>query len=255
MKKKLTLITFFVMLCTMYSQIGINTTTIQDGLILEVHSQNKGIMIPTININSRTNQGPLTGIVPTGTLVFNTRSFGSFPNEVHKNFYWWDNENKVWMPFASSLENVTSQFTNQESSINFHAGPLATYRDMDLFANLIFSENFDVYQKLNSTALKINKSGLYSFNINLDMRKIGSNNDPIGLSTRILVNNVPKGTIQYWRGQENEYELSHHFTEYLEINEGDVIKIQTARSTTSSSTREINFTGANKSNITIQRIR
>lgn len=255
MKKKLTLIAFLATLCTMYSQIGINTTTIQDGLILEVHSQNKGIMIPTININSRTNQSPLTGTVPTGTLVFNTRNFGSFPNEVHKNFYWWDNENKIWMPFAISLEQVTSQFKNQESTIDFHAGPIGTYRDMDLFANLAFSENFDVYQKLSPTTLKIDKSGLYAFTINLDMRKTDSNNDPVGLSTRILVNNIQKGTIQYWRSQENENELSHHFTEYLEINEGDVIRIQSARSTTSNSTRQIKFTSANSSNITIKRIR
>lgn len=255
MKKKLTLIAFLLTLCTMYSQIGINTTTIQDGLILEVHSQNKGIMIPTININSRTNQAPLIGNVPTGTLVFNKRNFGSFPNEVHKNFYWWDNENKVWMPFASSLENVTCQFKNQESSINFHAGPIGTYQDMDLFANLFFSENFDVYQKLSPTTLKINKSGVYTFTINLDMLKTDSNNDPVGLSTRILVNNSPKGTIQYWRSQENENELSHHFTEYFEINEGDEIRIQTARSTTSNSSRQIKLTGPNKSNITIQRIR
>lgn len=254
MKKKLTLITFFVMCCTMYSQMGINTTTIQDGLMLEVHSPNKGVKIPTININSRTDQAPLTGIVPTGTLVFNTRNFGSFPDEVSKNFYWWDNENKVWMPFGMNLEKVTCQFRNEEKTIDFHEGPIGTYRDMDLFANLAFNENFDIYQKLSSTSLKINKSGLYGFTINIDMYKASSNN-ALGLSTRILVNNVPKGTVQYWRGQDNENELSHHFTEYLEIEDGDVVSIQTARSTVSGSSGVIRFTGANTSNITIQRIR
>ena len=254
MNKFFTIIILTIMSSNIFGQIGINTTNVKDGLVLEVNSSNKGVMFPTVALTARNNQAPLVGVVPTGTLIFNTVEFGSFPYEINKGFYWWDNEHSIWMPMATSLENVTCQYKNQESTINFHLGPLGTYRDMDLFANLVFSENFDIYQKVDANSLKINKDGLYAFTINLEMFK-PTDTDPEGLSTRITVNGVSRGTVQYWRSQENEGELSHHFTEYLQLNEGDVIKIQTARSTTSSSTRVIHQAGANTSDITIQRIR
>ncbi len=254
MKKIITILTIINTSILIFGQVGINTNNIKPGLALEIASNNKGIMLPKVDLQAKNLQAPLLGTVPTGTLVFNTRNFGSFPNEVNKGYHWWDNENKIWMPMANSLMNVTSQFKNQDIAVDFHSGNVGTYHDMDLFANLVFNENYSIYQKINATSLKINMSGLYAITINLDMFK-SSDNDPEGLSTRITVNDVQKGTVQYWRSQENEGEFSHHFTEYLQLTEGDVIKIQSARSTTSSSTRTLKFRAANTSDITIQRIR
>lgn len=254
MKKTFTILALISTSLLLFSQVGINTNTIKPGVALEISSNNKGVMLPKVDLQAKNIQAPLVGTVPTGTLIFNSRNFGSFPNEVNKGFYWWDNENKTWMPMANSLMNVTCQFKNQETTFDFHSGSIGTYHDMDLFANSVFNENYSIYEKLNVSSLKINMSGLYAITVNLDMFK-ANNDDPEGLSTRIVVNNIQKGTVQYWRSQENENEMSHHFTEYLQLTEGDIIKIQTAKATTSTSTNTMKLRAANTSDITIQRIR
>lgn len=238
-----------------FAQVSIGKENIQDGLMLEISSDNKGVIIPAVSLQSRNSKAPLVGDLPTGSVIFNTSNFGSFPNETRKGFYWWNNENAQWFPMATSSENVSCQYANQDISIDYHGATYGVYQNMDLFANLVYTESFDIYQKLNNTSLKINFAGLYAITVNLDMYKGSSNNDPVGLSTRIMVNGNQRGTVQFWRAQENEHELSHSFTEYLELNDGDVLSIQSARSTTSNHNRAIKFREAGSSNISIQRIR
>lgn len=56
------------------SQVGINTTDPADGSILDIDSDDKGILIPRVNISNLNNIAPITGGSPEGLLVYNTNT-------------------------------------------------------------------------------------------------------------------------------------------------------------------------------------
>lgn len=75
MKKLLILAGFFVSISTIYSQVGIGTTTPDPSSLLEVSSTDKGILIPQVSLSDVTDS-VLDGVntAATGLLIFNTNA-------------------------------------------------------------------------------------------------------------------------------------------------------------------------------------
>ncbi|EDM43609.1 hypothetical protein SCB49_08463 [unidentified eubacterium SCB49] len=101
MKKNITLNIGLVHICiliicilstnTIYSQVGVNTTTPENGAILDIESTDKGIFIPRVNIADLSTIAPITGIAgaaeeaaAASLLVYNTNT------TTGEGYHYWD---------------------------------------------------------------------------------------------------------------------------------------------------------------------
>lgn len=95
MKRLLTKnLAFFVLFCVLslgtVAQVGINTTTPANGALLDVFSDNGGLLVPRVEL---TGTNDLTTITPSptpGLLVYNTVISGTLPIQVTPGFYYWN---------------------------------------------------------------------------------------------------------------------------------------------------------------------
>jgi len=85
----------------LYGQVGINTTSPGSGAILDIFSDDKGILLPNVELSSTDDTSPI--VSPSlGLLVFNTVSAGSGETEVTPGYYWWNTAGAgVWERFTS----------------------------------------------------------------------------------------------------------------------------------------------------------
>lgn len=85
-KGSLFLIVFLFISSTIFSQVGIGTTNPAPGAILDINSDNSGVLIPRVELVATNNQAPIIAPTPeTGLLVFNTATV----NDVSPGFYFW----------------------------------------------------------------------------------------------------------------------------------------------------------------------
>lgn len=82
------------------AQVGINTTTIGSGAILDISSSDKGVLLPRIALTSTIIDLPVNHPV-TGVLVFNTATSGIGDTAVTPGYYYWDDDEGEWMRFTS----------------------------------------------------------------------------------------------------------------------------------------------------------
>lgn len=82
-----------------WSQVGINTTTPNNGSLLDVDARDKGILIPRINITDLSNIAPIAGLANAleissaeSLLVYNTNT------GTGKGFHYWDGT--TWIPLG-----------------------------------------------------------------------------------------------------------------------------------------------------------
>ena len=89
MKKTVTLLAIIYSLIT-YSQVGIGTTTIQNGVELQIESTSKGLLISRVALTSTAVQAPVgPSPIATGVLVYNTATAGVGNTSVVPGFYYW----------------------------------------------------------------------------------------------------------------------------------------------------------------------
>ncbi|MFK5983203.1 MAG: hypothetical protein QM499_09835 [Flavobacteriaceae bacterium] len=69
---------------TLFSQVGINTTTPAEGAMLDISSTNKGLLLPRIIIDDLSTIDPITGDGTESLLVYNISEI------TPKGFYYWD---------------------------------------------------------------------------------------------------------------------------------------------------------------------
>ena len=84
-----------------YSQVGIGTTTPNGAL--DINSSTNGVIVPNVALTSRATSAPIVnpnggGAPLDGTLVWNTATAGSSPNNVVPGFYFWDGS--AWIAIA-----------------------------------------------------------------------------------------------------------------------------------------------------------
>jgi hypothetical protein len=100
--KKNTLVLFaFLSFYYSYSQVGIGTTTPRGAV--DIASTTQGLVFPNValvNIITETAVNPQGGSIPTGTVVYNTATSGTSPNNVAPGLYYWNGSR--WIAFAGS---------------------------------------------------------------------------------------------------------------------------------------------------------
>ena len=78
-------------------KIGKNPTTINPSSLLEVESDNKGVLLPRVALQSAVNFAPLAAHVA-GMIVYNTATAGTAPDNVVPGFYY--NDGTRWLNLA-----------------------------------------------------------------------------------------------------------------------------------------------------------
>lgn len=100
---------FTRMTLTNNGNLGIGTTT-PNG-ILDVNANNRGVLIPRVALTATNVAAPIInpngGAIVESTLVYNTASAGTTPNEVVPGYYFWDNTK--WARLGN--ENKTRYYT------------------------------------------------------------------------------------------------------------------------------------------------
>lgn len=64
--------------------------TIDDGAILQLKSENKGLMIPKVELQSRNDVTTISTTLEEGLWIYNTSNLGSGLDKVSPGFYFWD---------------------------------------------------------------------------------------------------------------------------------------------------------------------
>ncbi|REC59219.1 hypothetical protein DRF65_27205 [Chryseobacterium pennae] len=250
---------------TIRGQVGINTAVVEDGVILQLEAPDKGVLFPRVALISRTSTKPLASTLPTGTMIFNTATAGSFPNTVTPGLLSWNAEDQQWTNMNSSITTVLVKYTNSEVATNYNT---ADWQNIKLFGNKIINESQSVYQ-INTTnqSVKINSSGLYSISSLLSFDRLGPGNAEgrLSLCARVFVNGIARGTEQvvspgFTTSITSKRGLfSHSFTEYLLLNDGDVLSVMIKRTKGVYSSRfgtsKVQFLASGDSSISIARIR
>lgn len=86
--------TFFVNGIT--DNVGLGTNAPNNSAALDMVSDNRGLLINRVILNSRDNAGPID-TPATGLLVYNTNTAGTAPNNVSPGFYHWDGNQWIAM--------------------------------------------------------------------------------------------------------------------------------------------------------------
>lgn len=85
-----------------FSQVGVGTTTPNGAL--DVSSTTNGFVPPRVALTATNVQAPVLnpqgGVIPAGTIVWNTATAGASPNNVAPGLYYWDGTR--WVAFAGS---------------------------------------------------------------------------------------------------------------------------------------------------------
>ena len=69
---------------------GSFSTTVEDGAMLQLKSDSKGVMLPNVALQSRNDVTTVTGTLIEGLWVYNTASSGTGIDRVSPGFYFWD---------------------------------------------------------------------------------------------------------------------------------------------------------------------
>lgn len=249
-KKNFLLPLLFFQYFYLSAQVGIGTPTVQPGIILQVESPNKGVLLPNVSLTSAIVFAPITGTPTNGLMVYNTNTSGSGNTAVSPGFYYWDGPNSLWTKVRQKNANETALFSNQNTSTNINSsGGVYT----DLFANVRFNNNTALYQKVDNTTLKINETGYYKVMLNLDLFSDG-NRDNFGIE--ILVNNQENIVSEnmYVPGRAvSDQPNSRAYVAYVPINvAGYTLRI---RSYEIDPNTDVYFRNSNSSTISIEKIR
>ncbi|WP_312390178.1 hypothetical protein [Chryseobacterium sp.] len=232
------------------AQIGIGTSNTQPGIMLQVESPNKGVLLSNVSLTSTTVFAPITGTPTNGLIVYNTNTSGSGNTAVTPGFYYWDGPNSVWTKVRQKNANETALFSNQNTTTNINSSS-GVYTD--LFANVRFNNNTSLYQKVDNKTLRINETGYYKVMLNLDLFSDG-NRDNFGIE--ILVNNQENIVSEnmYVPGRAvSDQPNSRAYIAYVPINvAGYTLRI---RSYEIDPNTDVYFRNANSSTISIEKIR
>lgn len=112
-----------------HAQVGVGTNTVDPSAILQVTSDSKGILIPSVAINDAASTTAITtsGTLPNSLLVYNSDI------TLGKGFYYWNTSSNKWLPiidFVRLIDQIplTINYGVQNStsvSTNNYAGAIA----------------------------------------------------------------------------------------------------------------------------------
>lgn len=110
--------------------VGIGTSTPQGALDVVAGSNNYGFVIPRVALTASNAQAPVTnpqtGVIPAGTIVYNTATAGTAPNNVGPGLYFWNGTR--WIAFAGAPGGLDWSLTgNTSTTPGTYAAPGTNY--------------------------------------------------------------------------------------------------------------------------------
>ena len=106
MLKLFTPLLLLVSFCDIHAQgVGIGTTSPHPSARLDVSADNKGLLIPRIELQALNMAAPLTSPAAS-LLLYNTATAGASPNSVTPGFYSWDADALSWVRLLSAYESL-----------------------------------------------------------------------------------------------------------------------------------------------------
>ena len=156
MKLKTTFYLFLISFCTttlLTAQVGIGTDT-PEGM-LDVNSNNKGIVYPvaalTSTIDETTITNPTGATLAIGTLVYNTNSTDNGSDDVAPGIYSWNGSK--WIP----------QFSKRQSQLFEQTSTLRTSSTV-----VVPADGYQTIPGLNNQTFSANYTGLYRIKVNVN---------------------------------------------------------------------------------------
>lgn len=123
MKKSLLLVTSFLFTLNVFSQVGIGTTNVQNGVELQIESNSRGLLIPRVALTATNVVAPVgPAPIATGVLIFNTATTGAGITAVSPGFYYWSGIEWVALkssPLAASQDWSLTGNAGTNPSANF----------------------------------------------------------------------------------------------------------------------------------------
>ncbi|WP_044403881.1 hypothetical protein [Lacinutrix sp. Hel_I_90] len=114
-----------------YSQVGIGTTNVQNGVALQIESSSKGMLIPRVSLQGKNLESPISpSPIATGLMVFNTATAGSDSNVVVPGFYYWNGS--LWVSLQSATVSGDFWSLSGNSSTTPGTNFLGTSDNVDL---------------------------------------------------------------------------------------------------------------------------
>jgi len=205
----------------MTAQVGIGTTSPDQSAILDVTSDNKGLLIPRMNTAERDNI-----IDPANSLlIYNTDS-----DEIQINTN--SPATPIWEAFSLTPVSTASpgdsmKYSNTDTTTDLNVTPAI---DLPVFGSLEWNDNPTLFQVSGNEVL-VNETGRYDMTVNVSLVE-GTNSARKAPEIRIAVNGIPLGTYSstgYIRTNNNHDESSLHIREIFELTSGDVITVQIER--------------------------
>lgn len=129
--KKIILLLILLTNATAFSQVGIGTANIQNGVALQIESNSKGLLISRVPLQAKNLEAPLApSPIAVGIMVYNTANAGTGANAVSPGFYYWNGS--LW----TSLEpaNANTNFWSLTGNAGTTPGTnyLGTIDNLDL---------------------------------------------------------------------------------------------------------------------------
>jgi len=140
MYKIITLSVFLLCTTLLTAQVGIGTTDPAAGAMLDIHSDNSGIVIPRVALTATNLQAPITAPSPEiGLMVFNTATAGTAPNNVTPGFYFWNGSGWVRLASGASTDWALTGNAGTDPNVNF----IGTTSNVDFRVRTNSAERFN----------------------------------------------------------------------------------------------------------------
>src|SRR5690554_324727 len=191
-------------------KIGQNPMTINPNAVLDIESNNKGLLLPRLALTATDNVAPLTAHVA-GMTVYNTATNGDDETAVTPGYYY--NDGTQWVRIVSSADMKTepwyNQDTNTEATENtqniYQMGKVAIGRDetvagarLDVAGNVTVGEGntfLNDIEGLNSLAVGMgNHVGVRGLVVGNDNTVTGVNSFAVGSENEVTgINSIAMG--------------------------------------------------------------
>ncbi|WP_143065598.1 hypothetical protein [Flavobacterium urocaniciphilum] len=136
--KKILFITYLFTINCMLGQVGIGTTAIENGVELQIESNNRGLLIPRVALTSTLLELPVgPSPIATGILVYNTATAGIGVTGVTPGFYYWSGSSWIalrstaaqnWSLTGNAGTSPGTQYLGTSDNQNFQIRTNATLR-------------------------------------------------------------------------------------------------------------------------------
>lgn len=267
MKYTIFFLTLLLCISKLDGQVSIGASTARDAAILDVMSSTKGVLFPRVELTSLDSKTPLTGNIPNGTLVFNTKTNGVGANKVFRGFYEW--YNNAWrMPITITSTYKVAKFLNNpaETTNWFPASTAASsLLNVSLFASTDFNDDSTLFERIDDKSVRINEVGTYIITTNIGFQLMPINTtystieiyfnyalDGVIASSRIL-SRVP----QQYGNVLVDGRFFYNLTDYVTVTKpGEILTLQASRNNpTASVTQQIVYDKGVSSSIVLQKLR